>query len=54
MTGSRAQEAIDALARPGTDGVRQELRVSTPGGWRWFDCQALVAERDAPARRSAS
>ena len=44
---ARAREAIDALARPGTDGVRQELRVSTPGGWRWFDCQALVAERDA-------
>jgi len=49
----RLRDAIDRLSRRGTDSFRQELRLATPGGWRWFESRALVAERDTlgePAR----
>jgi diguanylate cyclase (GGDEF)-like protein/PAS domain S-box-containing protein len=42
---SRLREGVDSLAR--RESFRQELRLSTRSGWRWFECQALVAERDA-------
>jgi diguanylate cyclase (GGDEF)-like protein/PAS domain S-box-containing protein len=38
--------ALDRLKR-GDDGLRLDLRMRAPqGGWRWFECHALVAERD--------
>lgn len=49
----RLRDAIDRLSRRGNDSFRQELRLATPAGWRWFESRALVAERDTlgePAR----
>jgi diguanylate cyclase (GGDEF)-like protein/PAS domain S-box-containing protein len=43
------QEALDALRHGKLQSFRRDIRLAARAGWRWFDCRAVVARRDAPA-----
>ena len=46
----RLRQALQRLQEPAQSSSRQELRLQTASGVRWFDVQLLVAERDASQR----
>jgi diguanylate cyclase (GGDEF)-like protein/PAS domain S-box-containing protein len=53
----RARNALQSLAQASRPAFREELRLQTPEGWKWFESHVLVAERNAgdqPLRLIAS